>query len=167
MDSLKIKIATGWERGADGKWRYETKDLEIKDKTFGKRMVEGYSVPEKMMLSDVIEDEELFAAYPKLKEAVVSMSFDSTEGSFLPSMNWISLNERYFNKIYDAETENKIEELKSKIDAIKNSEKYKKEEELQREADEKFVNDELSIENFPSFPTIESLSPYYFELMIS
>lgn len=28
-DAKAIKLATGWERGADGKWRYETEDLEI------------------------------------------------------------------------------------------------------------------------------------------
>ena len=27
-DAKSIKIATGWERGADNKWRYETKDIE-------------------------------------------------------------------------------------------------------------------------------------------
>ena len=27
----EIKIATGWERGADGKWRYEMRDLKVKD----------------------------------------------------------------------------------------------------------------------------------------
>lgn len=30
-DALAIKIATGWERGADGKWRYEVGDLQITD----------------------------------------------------------------------------------------------------------------------------------------
>lgn len=28
-DPLSIKIATGWERGADSKWRYETEDFDI------------------------------------------------------------------------------------------------------------------------------------------
>lgn len=28
-DTKNIKYATGWERGADGKWRYETEDFEI------------------------------------------------------------------------------------------------------------------------------------------
>jgi hypothetical protein len=30
-DAKAIKIATGWERGADGKWRYEMPDAKIKD----------------------------------------------------------------------------------------------------------------------------------------
>lgn len=28
-DTKAIKLATGWERGADGKWRYETEDVDI------------------------------------------------------------------------------------------------------------------------------------------
>jgi hypothetical protein len=28
-DARKIKLATGWERGADGKWRYEAEDFEV------------------------------------------------------------------------------------------------------------------------------------------
>jgi hypothetical protein len=31
-DALTIKRATGWERGADGKWRYEVEDLQLVDK---------------------------------------------------------------------------------------------------------------------------------------
>lgn len=34
-DSLTIKIATGWERGADGKWRYEIPDVTLKKDNFG------------------------------------------------------------------------------------------------------------------------------------
>lgn len=30
-DALTIKIATGWERGADGKWRYEIPDVQISE----------------------------------------------------------------------------------------------------------------------------------------
>jgi hypothetical protein len=34
-DALTIKIATGWERGADGKWRYEIPDVTSKKDNFG------------------------------------------------------------------------------------------------------------------------------------
>ncbi len=30
----QIRLATGWERGADGKWRYEIPDIQIKDGAF-------------------------------------------------------------------------------------------------------------------------------------
>ena len=56
-DALAIKMATGWERGADNKWRYETKDFTLKPDWMNATT-----------LADAIEDEELFVAYPKLKE---------------------------------------------------------------------------------------------------
>lgn len=33
--AIEIKIATGWERGADGKWRYEIPDIQLKVDEFG------------------------------------------------------------------------------------------------------------------------------------
>ena len=32
-DAKAIKMATGWERGADGKWRYEIPDSKLSDMT--------------------------------------------------------------------------------------------------------------------------------------
>ena len=29
ISANKIRVATGWERGADNKWRYEIEDIEI------------------------------------------------------------------------------------------------------------------------------------------
>lgn len=63
-NARKIKIATGWERGADGKWRYETRDFE-------------YNPPKKIeenkeyKLRDFIKDDELFKAYPELEKIKV------------------------------------------------------------------------------------------------
>ena len=40
QNAEKIKSATGWERGADGKWRYETEDVARGDNTLlGKEKV--------------------------------------------------------------------------------------------------------------------------------
>ena len=40
QNAEKIKSATGWERGADGKWRYETEDVAREDNTLlGKEKV--------------------------------------------------------------------------------------------------------------------------------
>lgn len=36
-EPLSIKMATGWERGADGKWRYEVEDFEIDSKGLARR----------------------------------------------------------------------------------------------------------------------------------
>ena len=55
-----IKSATGWERGADRKWRYETPDFEYTPP-------EDFEKGKNYNLSDIIKDDELFKAYPKLK----------------------------------------------------------------------------------------------------
>lgn len=55
-----IKWATGWERGADRKWRYETLDFEYTPP-------ENFEEGKNYNLSDIIKDDELFTAYPKLK----------------------------------------------------------------------------------------------------
>ena len=55
-----IKWATGWERGADRKWRYETPDFEYTPP-------ENFEEGKNYNLSDIIKDNELFTAYPKLR----------------------------------------------------------------------------------------------------
>ena len=55
-----IKLATGWERGADRKWRYETPDFEYTPP-------EDFEEGKNYNLSDIIKDDELFTAYPKLR----------------------------------------------------------------------------------------------------
>ena len=40
---LEIKIATGWERGADGKWRHEIPDIQINPNHFAAQWVETYN----------------------------------------------------------------------------------------------------------------------------
>ena len=95
-DPRAIKLATGWERNkADGLWRYEISD---KDFTFDSSIPElndidafnskGYT------LADVLSNaEELFIAYPELKDYKVSLiKFDgSTYGSFSISQKTIEL----------------------------------------------------------------------------
>ena len=61
-EAKAIKLATGWERGADGKWRYEMPDLEIKAK---------HGIRKKFQLKNLISDNTLFTEYPILKDATV------------------------------------------------------------------------------------------------
>jgi hypothetical protein len=70
FDAKTIRLATGWERGKDGKWRYETRDIELKkDIDFiGKLKTQKEAFTEEVPLTDVIEDKELFNSYPQLKE---------------------------------------------------------------------------------------------------
>lgn len=62
-----IRYATGWERGKDGKWRYEIMDRDIDDAKIYENM-EQNDIPFTMKLSDVYKNEELLTAYPSLKD---------------------------------------------------------------------------------------------------
>lgn len=113
-NARKIKLATGWERGADGKWKYETPDFEYhpngdarqndkyKESDWYKelydleeRLFNGETLTdeetkrfdelaareneirdnekntERIYLDDYVKDDELFNAYPELKQTRV------------------------------------------------------------------------------------------------
>lgn len=86
-----IKAATGWERGADGKWRYEMPDVVLRDP---KEWVNKKT----MTLSDIVEKPndlfkeypELFDAYPKLKDVKIQKGREKMGGSYYD--NTITLN---------------------------------------------------------------------------
>lgn len=136
-DAKSIKIATGWERGADGKWRYETKDIEYvpdgsarklslfdnkewkkeldklsnkmldgevlsdeENKRFDElstkydEVIEQLNNTEKLYLDDYVKDDELFKAYPKLKQTkIVFVDKNNGEaGSYSHKDNTITVN---------------------------------------------------------------------------
>lgn len=86
-----IKAATGWERGADGKWRYEMPDVVLRDP---KEWVNKKT----LTLSDIVEKPndlfkeypELFDAYPKLKDVKIQKGRAKMGGSYYD--NTITLN---------------------------------------------------------------------------
>ena len=87
-DASAIRIATGWERGAAGKWRYELPDIlinvwamhDLKDRRLGD-----------VVFSD--SSTELFTAYPKLKNINVAwVSLGRTSGRYDGRLNTIALN---------------------------------------------------------------------------
>lgn len=61
-----IKLATGWERGADGKWRYEVVDSDI-------RPAEEWLYSKKpLKLKDILtEDDEVFKMYPEMRDVKI------------------------------------------------------------------------------------------------
>lgn len=66
-DAKRIKLATGWERGVDGFWRYELPSANIYDISFDtKQWKMGYT------LDKLLDLPELFAAYPALRSLTVS-----------------------------------------------------------------------------------------------
>ena len=72
-DAKAIKMATGWERGADGKWRYEVGDVRFYD---GLQLVnrnEKSTVTLNDLLEDNKEKDALFASYPSLKDMPVTL----------------------------------------------------------------------------------------------
>ena len=73
-DAKAIKIATGWERGADGKWRYEVPDIRLKpvDEWLNKR--------KKFTLADIIEaNDPIFKMYPKLKGITINKNYSKSD----------------------------------------------------------------------------------------
>lgn len=75
----EIRLATGWERGVDGLWRYEFTDAQWKDGFFEDR----YPDETTYMLTDLVDAPELFEAYPELKRYRVR--FDMEESNTLGS----------------------------------------------------------------------------------
>ena len=83
-----IKMATGWERGADGLWRYEIQDAKLVDLS---RLEVGvtYRLPDV-----IIGGEEILSAYPSIGEYTFLLEdMDPlTYGYFDDSQKHISLN---------------------------------------------------------------------------
>ena len=68
-DAKTIKMATGWERGADYFWRYEIDDVKFVNPE------EWVNKKGKLTLKDIVTNaDELFAAYPELKDIKIKKS---------------------------------------------------------------------------------------------
>ncbi len=67
-DAKTIKLATGWERGADGKWRYEIDDAVINQNAIFNHRDDGVSIT---LLGELLTGGELLKAYPQLDDMVV------------------------------------------------------------------------------------------------
>lgn len=120
-DAKAIKMATGWERGADGKWRYEMPDAKIKDTmdVGGGQIVKRYE--DDMLwnggkLSDVIDAPELFKAYPQLKgvriETDAIMNDMPSNGEYDSKTNTITIHAdelKYMNDILNHEIQHAIQ----------------------------------------------------------
>ena len=143
-NARKIKLATGWERGADGKWRYEVEDFEIDPKGLARRnrlwsnlswgkeydalsdkLFDGVELTEEeaarfdelsekaeelratyeandvRYLDDYVKDENLFKAYPELKQIRVEIyntPTSNTGGNYYESQNLIRVNESVLDR---------------------------------------------------------------------
>lgn len=144
-NARKIKLATGWERGADGKWRYEVEDFEIDPKGLARRnrlwsnlswgkeydalsdkLFDGVELTEEeaarfdelsekaeelratyeandvRYLDDYVKDENLFKAYPELKQIRVEIynaPTSNTGATYYESQNLIRVNESVLDRV--------------------------------------------------------------------
>lgn len=120
-DAKAIKLATGWERGADGKWRYEMPDAKIKDMKDigGGHIVKRYE--DDMLwnggkLSNVIDAPGLFEAYPQLKDVRIDtdaiMNDMPSNGNYNAKTNTITIHAdelKYMNSILNHEIQHAIQ----------------------------------------------------------
>ena len=122
-DAKTIKLATGWERGADGKWRYEISDANIKDtidlgKGISKKRFEEDMLWNSGRLGNVIDAPEIFEAYPQLKD--IHIETDSivndmpSNGEFNANSNRITIHAdklKYLNSILNHEIQHAIQHI--------------------------------------------------------
>lgn len=110
-DAKIIKMATGWEKGVDGKWRYEMPDAKIKDTidVGGGNIVKRFE--EDMLwtdgkLEDAVDAPKLFEAYPQLKNIKIHtdavMNDMPSNGEYNPQTKTITIHAdelKYLNSI--------------------------------------------------------------------
>ncbi len=120
-DAKIIKMATGWEKGVDGKWRYEMPDAKIKDTidVGGGNIVKRFE--EDMLwtdgkLADVIDAPGLFEAYPQLKDVRIDtdaiMNDMPSNGEYNPQTKTITIHAdelKYLNSILNHEIQHAIQ----------------------------------------------------------
>ena len=121
-DAKTIKMATGWERGSDGKWRYETGDAKIKDtieldgKTFKRYDEDMLWTSGKF--GDVVDAPELFKAYPELRDVRIEtdavLNDMPSNGEYNPRTNTITIHSddlKYQNSILNHEIQHAIQHI--------------------------------------------------------
>lgn len=120
-DAKIIKMATGWEKGVDGKWRYEMPDAKIKDTidVGGGNIVKRFE--EDMLwtdgkLADVIDAPGLLEAYPQLKDVRIDtdaiMNDMPSNGEYNPRTKTITIHAdelKYLNSILNHEIQHVIQ----------------------------------------------------------
>jgi len=80
-NAQKIKLATGWERGADGMWRLEIPDGQLKPIDLDNMYKDG-GVP-KAYLDEIYDSKELYDAYPTARDIRVSfVEADDFKGAY-------------------------------------------------------------------------------------
>ena len=122
-DAKAIKMATGWEKGVDGKWRYEMPDAKIKDTidVGGGNIVKRFE--EDMLwtdskLEDAVDAPKLFEAYPQLKNIKIHtdavMNGMPSNGEYDYNTRTITIHAdelKYLNSILNHEIQHAIQHI--------------------------------------------------------
>lgn len=90
MPAKDIRLATGWEKGLDKKWRYEIPDGKFKDIDLDdlKKVIDTDGTAIRISkLGDVFDSPDLYQAYPEIKDITVRFKE-------LPPRNYGSFNIR-------------------------------------------------------------------------
>ncbi len=115
-DAKAIKLATGWERGGDGKWRYEIMDGELKKEPNVKEKVSSDGeVHYETTLGEILDNEQLYRSYPELRTLPVSIQqMDvGVSGIYLPS-GYMSLSMGlYRHRTQPGDVRREIEQIES------------------------------------------------------
>ncbi len=115
-DAKAIKLATGWERGGDGKWRYEIVDGELKKEPNVKEKVSSDGeVHYETTLGEILDNEELYRSYPELRMLPVSIQQmdGGVSGIYLPS-GYMSLSMGlYRHRTKPGDVRREIEQIES------------------------------------------------------
>ena len=131
-DAKTIKLATGWEKGGDGKWRMEVPDVTMKtEHVYGNiRQVVEAPVYLDGPLEYYVSAPELFAAYPFLRQLKVeTRDLDNAHGMYVHSTGEIRIDKNAMGLTED--NQKRLEELRKQIVKAENwSDKDRKTAEL-------------------------------------
>ena len=137
-DAKAIKLATGWERGADGRWRYEMPDFKADkpitiDTDIDKSHVGPYSPYKEALckLSDLIDDKALFAAYPSLKDIDILLvgdtdfegMYDGLHNNIALRTDTVSIDSKYSQPSNAKEIEAALEKFNNFWDSLTGEDK--------------------------------------------
>lgn len=98
--SEEIRQQTGWFRGYDGKWRYEIDDSKI---TITKSDKDYLQKTSSTLLGYLIKHDELFEAYPQLKDVMVYVEDGEGDGDayYNPKYKTITLKSNALSSLSD------------------------------------------------------------------
>lgn len=102
-DAKAIRLATGWERGADKKWRYEIPDVKAINGLVVNSLPDTVTnlygrtyTYKSVALKDIVDAKELYDAYPNAENIDIVLynfaSSDGTKGQFTDASEYLGTN---------------------------------------------------------------------------